>query len=393
MQIILPEGGRFSCQSCGHCCQGWAVPVDQATVDRLRAHNWGGDPFEPAPGTGEPFRIKLVDDRCFFLDRENRCRIHSEISYEAKPPVCRSFPLTVLEVAGKRYARMSYWCPTVTANSGKPLDHQSGWLKETAKHSDERTAPLMINDRTEIGVRDFERVHQVLRRFLRETTLPMGSRLAALSALIRRLDKAAQEGATLSVGRVVGAAESDGAAALAGEARLGGHPSGGRRVLSLYLLQDRRSGRVAVVARLVAVILFSVGVSRLQTRAVAARASWRQLRRVAFAPSATSDELLTRYFCSKLDSRRYVAGEATLVTGANLLVAAYGTINVLARMRAASHGRLSCDDEDVSLAVKAVDLLVVEHPGLYRGGFYKRLTQAALGNTDLCGDLLARLEG
>jgi Fe-S-cluster containining protein len=340
---------------------------------------------------GEPFRTKLVNGRCFFLDDENRCRIHTEISYDAKPPVCRSFPLTVLDVGGKRYARLSFWCPTVVANVGKPLDQQSRWLKETAKHTDHRTAPLMINEKAELPVRDFERVHLALRRLVVGSALPMGDRLAAASALVRRLDAASGKGKSVDADLVIVAAESDGAAVLAGEARRGGHPSGGRRVLSMYLLQDRQGGRFAILARFFSIILFSAGVTKLHSRAVPGRASWRQLRRVAFDPSPVSDDLVTRYICSKLDSRRYVAGEATLVTGFNLLLAAYGMINVLARIRAASEGRQVCNDEDVRLAVGAADLLVVEHPGLYQGRLHGLLTRAALGSPSLGGDLLACL--
>jgi hypothetical protein len=147
-----------------------------------------------------------------------------------------------------------------------------------------------------------------------------------------------------------------------------------------------------MLARFLSVLLFSSGLTRLRSRAVPARASWRQVRGVAFEPSAEGDALLTRYFCSKLDSRRYVAGEATLVTGFNLLLAAYGLINVLARMRAASDGRACCNEDDIRLAVSAADLLAVEHAGLYQGGFRRRLKGVALGNADLSGDLLACLE-
>src|SRR5262245_50679594 len=154
--ISLPEGARFTCQSCGQCCQGWSVPVDQQTVDRLRKHDWNGDPFERASGTGTPYRLRLVDGRCFFLDAQNRCRIHVELSYEEKPAVCRGFPLTVLDVGGRQYARLSFWCPTVVENDGRPLQHQVRWLKDTAKNADHRTTPVTVNGRTAIQPRDFE---------------------------------------------------------------------------------------------------------------------------------------------------------------------------------------------------------------------------------------------
>ena len=122
-----------------------------------------------------------------------------------------------------------------------------------------------------------------------------------------------------------------------------------------------------------------------------AGATRRRIRRVAFDPPTANNDLLTRYLCSKLDSRRYLAGEATLVTGFNLLAAAYGIINVLARVRAAAAGRDSCDDNDVRVAVEAADYLVIEHPALYRGRFGDLLTGEALGSPILCGDILAAL--
>jgi Fe-S-cluster containining protein len=388
----LPDGARFTCQGCGRCCQGWAVPVDHATVDRLRRHDWGGDPFERTRGSGEPFRIKLVDGRCFFLDENNRCRIHTAISYDAKPPACRTFPLNVLEVGDKRYARLTFWCPTVVANSGKPLEHQLHWVKETGRHADQRTAPLQIDEQTAISPRDFECVHRALRRLVLDSSVPLSDRLGAVSALLRRLQAPGAEHRPRALGDLLSRAEAEGAAALAREARLNGHASGGRRVLTLYLTHDRRSGRLALLGRVVSVVLFRAGLGRLHSRAVGAAATWRQLRRVTFRPAGASDELLTRYFCSKLDGRRYVGGDVTVVAGVNLLVAAYGVIAVLARMRAVSNGRSECNDEDVRAAVGAADLLVVEHPAPYEDGLRKRLATVALGSTNLAGDLLACLE-
>jgi len=368
------------------------VPVDQATVDRLRAHDWGADPFEAVPTAHEPYRTRLVGGRCFFLDSGNRCRIHTELSYDAKPVACRAFPLAVLDVAGRMHARLSFWCPTVVSNVGRPLEHQARWIKETARHSDSRSVPAIeIIEDCEIHARDLERVHHALRRLLRETSAQIGDRLGAAAALIRRMAMAA-EGGSPPVNVALESAASEAVPVLASEARRGGHGAGGRRALSLYLLQDRAGGRLSLLARLVSVLLYHTGVVGLRSRAVSARATWRQARRVGFHPSAESDELLTRYFLSKLDSRRYLAGDATLVAGVNLLVAAYGVINVLARIRAASEGRPSCDEEDVRRAVRAADLLVVEHLWQHRGRVHSRLSQLTLGSPGFAGDLLAYLD-
>jgi Fe-S-cluster containining protein len=363
--------------------------VDQATVDRLKTHDWGGDPFEALPAGSQPYRIRLVGGRCFFLDERNRCRIHSEISYEAKPAVCRAFPLSVAEVDGRQYARLSFWCPTVTANTGRPVEQQGRWLKETAAHADRRTQPLTIDGTREISPRQFDRIHGALRRCLVHPGLPVRDRLVAGVAIVCRL-RAASTAAGDPVA-IVEAAEAEGVAALAREGASGGRASNGRRALTLYLLQDRPLGRWSVVPRLGAVLLFNAGLWPLHSRAVGARARWPDVRRVTFVPSAAGEELLTRYLCSKLDSRRYIAGNASLLTGINLLLAAYAVVEVLARTRAVQARRGDCDDEDIRLAVAAADLLVVEHPGLDRTSLHRRITEVALGSPDLAAGFVRLL--
>ena len=141
LPVQTPEGARFTCQGCGRCCQGWTVPVERSAAERLRKHDWGGEPSEPLDTAEYPYRIRQVNGRCFFLDATGRCRIHAEIGYEAKPHACRAFPLAVLEMDGRQYGRLSYWCPTVAANEGRPLEQQSRWLREVAAAAGQRTAP------------------------------------------------------------------------------------------------------------------------------------------------------------------------------------------------------------------------------------------------------------
>lgn len=383
--IEVPAGARFTCQGCGRCCQGWSVGVDGATVERLRAHSWGGDPFESTGNDRLPFRIRLVDGRCYFLDPENRCRIHTEIGYEAKPPVCRAFPLGVFEIGGTRYARLSFWCPTVAANTGRPLDQQTRWLKETTALADRRIVPVTLDGSRELSSDQFQRIHQALRRCLQSSDQPVRDRLAAGAALIRRIERAAKDSVDLL--SAVARAESEGVAALAREGLRGGHRSG-RRVLTLYLLQDRSARRWSVLTRLASLLLFNAGLGRLHSRAMDCSASRRALERVTFSPNHASSELLARYFCSKLDSRRYVMGEASLTAGFNLLVAAQALIELLARLRAASQGRPQCDEDDIRLAVSAADLLAVEHTGVGEVGLQRRLAEAELASSDLVGALL-----
>ena len=187
----------------------------------------------------------------------------------------------------------------------------------------------------------------------------MRHRLAASAALLDRLC----ENPGADPGDVVSRAEADGLVALAREGAAGGDRGAGRRAVTLYLLQDRPPGRWAEVRRLAELLLFQAGAWPLGSRAVGGRARWRAVRQVAFDLGPEADATLTRYLASKMESRRYVAGDASLTAGFNLLVVAYAVADLLARLRAASLGRTTCGTEDVRAAVGAADLLVMEHRG------------------------------
>ena len=48
----------------------------------------------------EDGKIVHVDGRCIFLQRDARCRIHSTYGWDAKPQVCKQFPLVATRVDG-----------------------------------------------------------------------------------------------------------------------------------------------------------------------------------------------------------------------------------------------------------------------------------------------------
>jgi hypothetical protein len=231
-------------------------------------------------------------------------------------------------------------------------------------------------------------VHTVLRQILTARGDAISDRLAACAALITRLIK----GRGVPAREVLHGAVRDGPKALALEARRGGRRATGRRALALYLLRDHEAAsRLGFLMRLLAVILFTSGRTRLTARSVASRASWAEARRVSFQPTASANALLTRYFTEKLESRRHLAGDATLTGGVNLLVAAFGMAVVLARMRAAASGRQVCDDDDIRMGVQGAELLVVEHAGFSRSFVHQTLAATVLEDPALAGGVLSHL--
>ncbi|MCA9672907.1 MAG: YkgJ family cysteine cluster protein [Myxococcales bacterium] len=371
------------------------MTVDATKVERLRQHDWGDDPFVALRGEGDEFSIKLVDGKCFFLDADKRCRIHSELGYEEKPDGCKAFPLRMARVGGEMRARLSFWCPTVSDDEGKPLRDQMRWVRATAKAAGDvdRKEKLTLDDELELTLRDVEAIEAPLLTLLDDESAAHADRLAAAAALLAELSKALEEKGKKALRAELERLAKDGLAALAERGRAGGRAARAGPVLSLFLGADGGRGALSRVGRFFVVRGFNLGVSALRSRVMGgAKASWRQIRAVKLEQSESSAALLTRYLTSKVRSRRYLMGEASVIGGVNLLVAAYAVINVLARLKAASEGRAATSAADVREAVQAADLLVVEHTALYRGPMFTALVETVLADPTLCASVLARLE-
>ena len=86
------------CVGCGTSCHGVQVRVleDERESLSARAEQLGVD----APFDGDHLRL---GDRgaCVFLDANQRCRLHAEFGAEAKPWLCRQYPLVAVEIEGE----------------------------------------------------------------------------------------------------------------------------------------------------------------------------------------------------------------------------------------------------------------------------------------------------
>jgi Fe-S-cluster containining protein len=373
----------------------WTITVDAAKVEALRKQDWGSDPFLPQRGEGDAYRIRMVDGRCFFLDEEKRCRIHTRLGYAAKPEGCKAFPLHVAEVGGETCLRLSFYCPAVTAGEGKRLVDQNRWLKETVRAAGDvaRQQPLRLDDAIELSPRDLDALESALTALLEAREAPVKERLAAGAGLLARLQAAIRERGKSALSASLEEARRAGLAALAAEGRSGGSAARAGPVLALFLGQDCAPGSLARLGHFLGVRLANLGLARLRSTLVGGKASYRAILAVALDPPlpGAGEALLTRYLLHKLRARRPLHGELTLVAGWNLLCAAYAVASVLARLRAVAAGRAACDEEDLRAAVQAADLLVVEHTTLYHGSLVATLTDTVLAQDRLCASLLARL--
>jgi Fe-S-cluster containining protein len=120
----------YRCRRSGRCCtSSWPIPVEAATLDRLRravatgalrAREAGGsgvrvDPFvtPSAAPASTPAVVATHGGCCVFLDpADGGCRIHAALGHDALPLACRQFPRVSVTDPGGVSVTLSHYCPT-----------------------------------------------------------------------------------------------------------------------------------------------------------------------------------------------------------------------------------------------------------------------------------------
>ena len=113
---------RFRCISSAcedTCCQGWSVPIDQATYERYRST----EALKPhlgtlivlntaSPTTADYARIPLTaTSTCPFLSTDHLCGIQKQLGPEALSVTCATYPRAISTVAAEREEALNLSCP------------------------------------------------------------------------------------------------------------------------------------------------------------------------------------------------------------------------------------------------------------------------------------------
>lgn len=126
----LPILEKWDCHSCGQCCRGHTVLLDDDDHAKFAAQHWERHPdFQNTPvlQTVQHWPKRQValaqksDGSCLFLTAEGRCQIHAELGEEAKPWPCRIFPFQLIPVEQTLNVTMRRNCPSAAGNRGRPL--------------------------------------------------------------------------------------------------------------------------------------------------------------------------------------------------------------------------------------------------------------------------------
>jgi Fe-S-cluster containining protein len=108
LERMVLDGARFECQGSGECCQNYLLgPLKDSDIARLEKLPIAEHFPELGPGPyfrtreveGEPPKryLHTIDNgfgtRCIFLQPDQHCGLHAKLGAEAKPDLCRSYPI------------------------------------------------------------------------------------------------------------------------------------------------------------------------------------------------------------------------------------------------------------------------------------------------------------
>jgi Fe-S-cluster containining protein len=129
MNIIFPDGFNYDCTACGQCCRGWIMHIDERShrelvkTDFYQAFSVSHPGQELFSVNREENTVSLeTGERGFCVFQEDKlCSIHRALGMASKPLGCRQFPLRLKMTPDGIYVGLSFHCPSVQNNEGRPV--------------------------------------------------------------------------------------------------------------------------------------------------------------------------------------------------------------------------------------------------------------------------------
>lgn len=200
--VPLPLAERWDCHQCGFCCRGSNVPLDDMDLQLLEEQGWQQRPEFRHVQVTTPRRDgrrgqqlnQRPDGACVFLQADGLCQIHKEFGFDAKPLICRMFPLQLVLRENEAVLTVRRACPSAAADQGRLI---SEYLPAVRANAAERglidwqggAPPIKSGEVTH----DWKRsriVLEALRRLTNDDRYPPVRRLAHGVELCRLLEQA-----------------------------------------------------------------------------------------------------------------------------------------------------------------------------------------------------------
>lgn len=356
--LALP-GARFRCTSCGDCCRGWDIPLQEGEaeqfqrlarevvpadrlVDLVRRTRHGKREVETLAGDGRS---------CAALQEDQLCAIHGTFGEPAKPRACRIYPFTFVATPTAVRVGLLYTCPAVLDAEGAPLADQRADLDALFAGAVEGTRYLSrIGDEVPLGEtvklpwRHAERLIAVLAETVRgEGTLL--ERVCRAGAIAGSLESALREGAAFE-------AALEDARASSGEvlAQILAEPPAVDRISRVLFRVLIKGTQLVTTARRVGNVFSSFfGGGDVRLRA-GGQVAWRKVEAVAPGVGPEGEALIARWLADSLESCTFFGDgtlDLSLLDGLRLLVLSAAAAAFLARAHAAVDSRASVTFDDV----------------------------------------------
>jgi lysine-N-methylase len=183
----LPIVEQWDCHGCTACCRETTIQLDAADLARLAEQRWAERlEFQGVQTVrrslflgGSKVLAHKADGSCVFLTPAGRCRIHEVFGADAKPLMCRQFPLQVVKTDRETLATVVRSCPSAAADRGRPVSQHVGFLSRLlgdAGASESLAAPAIVG-RTRRGWNDFHQVAKAVERQMVDERFPLVRRL------------------------------------------------------------------------------------------------------------------------------------------------------------------------------------------------------------------------
>ncbi len=184
----LPLVERWDCHSCGLCCRGSIIALNDDDRERLRRHAW--HEHEEFRGVRIVMRrgwlrkryrlAQRSDGSCVFLTGEGRCRIHEEHGPEAKPVVCRMFPFQLVPLEQFAYLTVRRSCPSAAADRGRAVEEHRPSVRDLAEKGQmgaRAAEPPTVTPGHRRSWKDTLRVTDAIERLMLDGRYPLVRRL------------------------------------------------------------------------------------------------------------------------------------------------------------------------------------------------------------------------
>ena len=141
-RLIFPEGQRFECTGCGKCCRSdWVARIDIGHRD-LFLEKEGFHSLRVLEDGRLATNVKN-DGSCVFLsDSDDSCRLYGE---DLRPDSCLQFPFMLRETPDGVEVGLSFICPSVQKNQGRPLQDYEEELKGLLARRSPNVIPQMVS--------------------------------------------------------------------------------------------------------------------------------------------------------------------------------------------------------------------------------------------------------